>query len=437
MIYETERGLHLKTSVEDVTHGQGFIDLVKAFEHVSMNRPEGFAELSTFMREKFGVNAKFSVIPSASEYKFYGFRGFPAAMQLNKNTMLDWGSISDWIIELDDKLVHDYSKRINPKDMAVLFLYWIENNLSNLSLIQRVVMIEKEVFCEGKVDESIIEFLYGDKPNVHAAKIVAIPRLYRCFWVNFNTRLRNESMLTSYLEASYMSAVNKLIGAYGTFGLINRKIEEFDSAVRGIVYWVFESVNDLKYSTFRFKKNLKTHMVGCTSPTAIKYMKQVYAGFTSEVTHVFAEESAIFDALHPRPKTPERIALEEANIEQYWKRQLKIAQESTDFKYIDDKGFAKPVDARELDEIRVGIQDIDSVEDKVFLLERLHEQLGRLDNALSMLEDKKLAHKVKQTKSELLKKRDDMELIRQLIFKAPVGKMRYGLFIKYPQGYEG
>jgi hypothetical protein len=178
-------------------------------------------------------------------------------------------------------------------------------------------------------------------------------------------------------------------------------------------------------------------IVGCSSPRAKEILIAIYKEFTDSVTRVFAEESAIFDVLHPRPMTPQRKALEEANLAAQWKKRLQIAQENANFKYLDDKGYAKPVDIRELDEIRVGIQDIDSVEDKVFLLERLHEQLGRLDNALSMLEDKKLAHKVKQSKGDLLKRKDDMELIRQLIFKAPVGKMRYGLFIKYPQGYEG
>jgi hypothetical protein len=244
-------------------------------------------------------------------------------------------------------------------------------------------------------------------------------------------------MLIRYLEGSYRAALNKLMAAYGTYGLINRKLEEFDSGAKSILYWIFESANDLRYSMFRFRKNLQQHILGCTSPYARKIMISIYQDMESKVTHVFAEENAMANLLLQKEKTPQQIAVEEANLQYNWKKRYAIAVENASFKYIDDKGFAKLVDQRELDEIRVGIQDIDSVEDKIFLLERLHEQLGRLDNALSMLEDRQRAHKVRQTKGELLKKKDEIELIRQMIFKAPVGKMRYGLYIKYPQGYEG
>jgi hypothetical protein len=63
-------GLRLLTSVEDVTHGQGFVDLVKAFEDISRKRPEGCMKLAVFMRDKFNVEVEASVVPSASEYKF-------------------------------------------------------------------------------------------------------------------------------------------------------------------------------------------------------------------------------------------------------------------------------------------------------------------------------------------------------------------------------
>jgi hypothetical protein len=94
-------------------------------------------------------------------------------------------------------------------------------------------------------------------------------------------------------------------------------------------------------------------------------------------------------------------------------------------------------DKQEIDELRVRVASIDSVNDKVFLLERLHKQYAIIDNALAMLNDPKASHKVKQTKTELLKLKDELDLIRQLIFKAPAGRMRFGLFVQYPEGYEG
>jgi tetrahydromethanopterin S-methyltransferase subunit A len=131
------------------------------------------------------------------------------------------------------------------------------------------------------------------------------------------------------------------------------------------------------------------------------------------------------------------IAIENANIDAYWKKHMKTLLENVDVQFLDRNGMALKCSKLEVDELRVQVNDIDSTDDKIFLLEKVHKNLGIIDNALMMLKMPDKKHKVRQSESELKNLRSELELIREKIFKAPVGPTRYGLFVKYPEGYEG
>jgi hypothetical protein len=236
----------------------------------------------------------------------------------------------------------------------------------------------------------------------------------------------------------YRSAINKLIKAYGTMELIDRKMSEFDAGALGIVKLIYESINDLKYSAFRFRKNLVNMIKTTTSPYAKKVLSALYHKFSNKVDMVFAEESAQFVGHQvSEEKTPEMIAIENANIDAYWKKHMKTLLENVDVQFLDRNGMALKCSKLEVDELRVQVNDIDSTDDKIFLLEKVHKNLGIIDNALMMLKMPDKKHKVRQSESELKNLRSELELIREKIFKAPVGPTRYGLFVKYPEGYEG
>ena len=74
--------------------------------------------------------------------------------------------------------------------------------------------------------------------------------------------------------------------------------------------------------------------------------------------------------------------------------------------------------------------------DKMYLIECLHDELDRVEYALMLLDDGK-ADRVTQSKTTLLQYKDN---VIKLLNEAKIAKIpeeKYGLFIKYPKGYEG
>lgn len=429
-------GIALKTSPQDLVKGVGFDNIKNAFHYISNGKEqEGLDKLSMTMKELFDINVKFVLTDTSNEYKFFGFRAYPKQMDnfigSNKIELGKWEDEVNWTIEIDGKVRNDYSSKLLAPDLAYLFIFFIEYNLCNKSLIDRCNMLYNKVFSEDKIDYRVMRML--DLNPV--AKITNVIVLQRCHWVNFLTELPNDSILRvdSSAVSGYLMAMDKLIKTYGTSGLVNRKIDEFDREIVGVIEWIYDGVNDLKYSAFRFRKNLAIKISTINSVIVKKILLDIYRSFNNSVTTVFAQES--FGPVVKKSK--EQIAIERANFDNYYKRMWQDVCESYNLEFIDKNGNAMKADKQEIDEIRVRVANIDSVNDKVFLLERLHKQYAIVDNALAMLEDKKAAHKVKQTKADLLNFKSQLDLIREMIFKAPSGRMRFGLYIQYPSGYEG
>ena len=105
--------------------------------------------------------------------------------------------------------------------------------------------------------------------------------------------------------------------------------------------------------------------------------------------------------------------------------------------YLDKDGNCKIVSQKAVDIIQVRAQGIDSIDEKEFLLHDLYKQIDLADKALEMLENPEEAGKVKQKKEDILRIRESMENVRKYIINYHIQPEQYGLYIKYPPGYEG
>jgi hypothetical protein len=432
--------IELQKSPRETVSGPAFDALVKAFDDImtkGKEDPVGLQELKFATQDLFTVEVQsiyFPVYGQVSSYKFYGFRVFPYPIDYDLNE----GASGKIVIELDPRLVNDYSHHLNPNEVAMLFIYHITEIFPNVELNNRIRFLHKAYMTPDNIDWRIVHLYTAQNPTVY--QLNNLLALYRYYWVNFKKAPVDSSIVSGWNDsmAIYSSAVNKLIKAYGTMELVDRKMEEFDRGALGIVKLIYESINDLKHSAFRFRKNLVNIIKTTNSPYGKKVLSDLYHSFSNKVDMVFAEESTQFIGhQNVDKKTKEMIAIENANIDAYWKKHMKTLLENVDVQFLDRNGMALKCSKLEVDELMVQVNDIDSTDDKIFLLEKVHRNLGIIDNALMMLKIPDKKHRVRQSETELKSLRSELELIRERIFKMPTGSTRYGLFIKYPEGYEG
>ena len=90
-----------------------------------------------------------------------------------------------------------------------------------------------------------------------------------------------------------------------------------------------------------------------------------------------------------------------------------------------------------LDMIRIEIDSIESTDDKLFLMEKLYKHVNAIEKALEEYGAEKLSDREAKEQAELLRLKEAAQDLRQRILDHAVQPQHYGLFIKYPKGYEG
>jgi len=158
-------------------------------------------------------------------------------------------------------------------------------------------------------------------------------------------------------------------------------------------------------------------------------MKKIFIKFTNVNGKVPALEAS-------NPKMKE---MQEKIAEQHIVEQVQAIYESTKIiqEFIDKHGFVKKVDNKEIDIIRIEISDMETSDDKIFLIERVYKFLSIVNYSLSLLDDPELGKRVRVSKSMLQKQKSELEELRQTILEAKIAPKKYGLYVKYPVGYEG
>ena len=101
-----------------------------------------------------------------------------------------------------------------------------------------------------------------------------------------------------------------------------------------------------------------------------------------------------------------------------------------------DESF-QPIIQEEIDVLRLEVEKIECVDDKIYYMEKVYDKLAIVDNALTMLNNNDTKNLVRDSKAKLMKQKEQLMIIRDIIINKKISPERYGLFIKYPAGYEG
>ena len=393
----------------------------------------------------FGKNIILTVVDNP--YFFYGFHVFPSKNLANaivnigldysqtpieerkKLMTVNWFNSEQWYIEIDAKLIRDIGNLLNGKDLAILYFYSLIRVIFNPDIIKltwyNILVCLNDL---GRKNQVIAT-------NPAVRKLLTIP-IYAavaqpCF--AFDNKVLDEMLGNSSTRIAYKESLSKLINRYGTSSTIEMNSDKFAANTKLGMNWIAEAICDLKYSANRMLHNIQRVSITSNSP----YMRLVYKDIILHFNKIQGKFIGIQNALESATPNPDQRAVMERMTEEYWKKQIPVIESQEYFDFIDKTGYVKKVNQRDIDLIRIELDSCDSTEDKIYLMERLYRQIGAIDAGLAMLADPKKASKVRQSKNELLRLKEIAEETTQAIIKFKIAPERYGLYIKYPAGYEG
>lgn len=326
-----------------------------------------------------------------------------------------WRDSNEWNIEIDSILLYDTYLKASPGEILAVLLHELGHVAFSNSVPERL----NRVFRTYTMLQSVrIKNILKDS-NVNK-KILHFPIIAACASTNFKigNNIKKEVIADDFAyRCEYgeelVSFIDKLILSNGN-SLINRSENSMDDDVKIFMQWSVENLSELQYRKNKLKRSLKLELLRNPS----KYTRQIVEAIRNEM---FGNDKG--------------DSYTQLVQESFIINGIRKAKNNTT-KYIDKIHKLKPLKWRDLDMYEAELLRVESVDDKIFLLENLHDELDRANLALQLIEQGRM-DKVGQSKQTIQEYKIEVIKLIEKAKSIEIHKEKFGLYVKYPEGYEG
>lgn len=316
------------------------------------------------------------------------------------------------VVEIDSMLLYDSNLNASAGEVTAILLHEIGHIVASNSVINR--MRRAKEYMMTKFDSNVRR-LIGQMPMID--NLFGLVSL-QIFSNQLNIQLLKEKQADELaLKEGYgedlFSILGKLI-ANGKGDHIKRSNKEIDKDIEVTIDWLVVNIKELQYRKNRLKQSLK--LLKLTTPS--KYL-------SNAISHI---HDRLFK--HDEDRVVATLVNEAFILSNIRNKKFKAPSGA-----MDSSGRVKRLVSRDLDIYRAELERVNTVDDKIFLLERLHDLLDIAEYAKYMLEtEPRRVMQSEQTIDQYIASLND--LIRATSSKN-ISKEKYGLYIKYPADYEG
>lgn len=409
--------------------------------------------VGNILKRCFDMNCTFTILDTRLDTDFFGFHIYPALRTLNniahelwsydesprqydqygdtsdkKSDILKelWQNNREWHIDIDAKLFFNPSIRFTPREIVALLFYEIEKRVFSFETMSVVVRAITNLLY--KLDYRTFQIVKSKA----ATAFLVIPFLQACSYTSFNSEPAQESLmcLIPELGSDYRSAISK-IGTKYTSDVINPIAADLVQKLSYTFSWMSEGLAGLKYTLHDIKKALEDAIRAEKSFYVKKILIDIYNLFCDY------DRTGIIAEAHVPQVSPKYLEVKADTKMRNFRQALEAAADNSEAQLLDSLGRCKKVSQEEIDVLRIEVEKIESVDDKIYLLEKVYNKLAIINNALDLIGDKETKGRVRDSKDKLLKQKDELMEIRELLIAKKITPEHYGLYIKYPAGYEG
>jgi hypothetical protein len=386
--------------------------------------------IESAIKREFDIPVKISIIDN--DKKFFGMCVYPSAEEIQKLTEVliadpskkkfsevekihrEFMSKSEKVIEIDSILLYDHNINATAGEITAILLHEIGHVVGSNSMVNRMARAKEYMMMK-----------FDNRTRKLIPVISFIPKLFnivtlQIFSHQFNLQLMKEkeadelAYKEGYGEELY-NVLGKLI-ANGKGSQVKKSNKELDKDVEVTIDWLIVNIKELEYRKDRLKKSLR--ILKLSSPS--KFL----GNFISDI------KDKIFK--HDDEKMIEKaVVVNEAFILSCLRNKKMKAPVGA----VDSSGRVRRLVARDLDIYRAELERVNTVDDKIFLLERLYDLMDVADYAKYMLEEN--PKKVMQSEETIDAFIAAVQEIIDMTNARKISKTKYGLFIKYPADYEG
>lgn len=378
------------------------------------------------IKRHFDITFDVHVVKNTTN-EFFGMSIYPSKSSIemfvehifNKKTNIStleemWAKTTDWVLEIDSMLLNDMTLNANPSEMVAVLLHEIGHVVYSNTVINRVNKIMRI---------ELMKLSYGAKRVVRwerARRIFDLVFVEACGSKNYHLKRELEAdkfvKRVGYGDSLY-NFIDKLLRSQGN-GLIDRTEADMEKDVRAVVMWSVQNVIELEYRKKKLRTDLQAELIGNPS----RFARDI----------ILSIKNSFFNG--PNDSKLDAIVKEQHLMESYRKAEF-VTLEGF-FDVFDRKtNKLKKLSQSDIDIIEIEIGRIMNQDDKIYTLDLIYDKLDVIETGLKMIADKQ-ADRVPMSKDTLNKYKAQLEKLRRRTLDANI-QTQYGLFVKYPKGYEG
>jgi len=412
-----------------MSKSQDMILLEECFYDIkSKNNVNGaILRIQRVIKRNFDINFTINIVNNDTR-EFFGMSIYPNKNQIekiidaivNKKSSTDvvidlWQKTDEWVLEIDSILLYDKNLNANPAEIVAVLLHEIGHVVYSNSIPQRVNRILRYKMMHANL--ALKKLISWPK----AQKIIQLVFVDACSSKNFRyTNLKTERVADQFVEKmgygeNLNNFIDKLVATQGN-RLVNRTEEQVDQDITATVNWTFVNIAELEFRRSNLRTTLQTELLKNPS----RFVRDIVYDIRNTFFGKGESENPYTDAVR----------------EQYLTNEFNVIVKEGLLSIFDKNGKVKKITQADIDILSVEVGRIENEDDKIYVLDLIYDKLSVINAALDLIKNGQ-KEKVPVSKDTLESFKAQLERMRIMALETPIKPKQYGVFIKYPKGYEG
>lgn len=413
-----------------------FNSIDHSFSHLKQNPNdrESVAKIARLLKAKYDLNFEIYVVQNKNN-EFFGMSVYPemsmvdelVAELIREGSQSDresaitkmWAQQKNWVIEIDELILTDARLNSSPSELTAVLLHEIGHVVYNNTVPRRALKVMRyEITKMNYKTKRIIKWK-------RAQRLLDLVVIEACSSKSFSKYSKDELAADKFVvKEGYgdelYTFIDKLIASFGN-SMIDRTEREIEQDVEQVAQWSLDTLRELEFRKNKLLRMLEVVSLRTSSLYISSLVMNIRSDFftnRSDKKYIGLKESAVMKEWHKYAAVTEGelIAGGSSSVCGPNKKITKVKQVDVDL-------------------ISVQAQKIETLDDKLYVLDLIHHLQNRLEEQYDM-------HFTKTTNVPLTPKESikdymkQLEKIREATVKKSVRRSKT-FFQKYPKGYEG
>ena len=384
--------------------------------------------IESAIKREFNINVKISIVDN--KQNFFGMCVYPSHEEINMLTKLlletnvsmkevekvhiEFMTKGVHIVEIDSILLYDHNLNATAGEVTAILLHEVGH-----------IIASNGVVCRFERAKEYMTVRFDTKTRKLVPIIPLITKLFniatlQMFSNHFNVDLMKEKKADDLaFKAGYGQELHDILGkliANGHGERVRRSSKDMDKDIELTIDWLIVNIKELEYRKDRLKRSLNIIKMTTPSKYLADWIENINGGIFREEKKTLVEK---VEAIN------EAFILSKLNDKKF-----KAPNGA-----LDSSGRVRRLSPRDLDIYRAELERVNTVDDKIFLLERLYDLLEVAEYAKYLLANE--PKRVMQSEQTIDAYIAHIHEIISEVNKRKVTQTKYGLYIKYPADYEG